>query len=63
MKYATLVEQVYTGVNGTRVYEYNGRYYLVDGEFDCRRPGREVKDEAWASFKTPELAREGAIQK
>jgi hypothetical protein len=52
-----LVEQVVAGPNGTRIYEWNGRYYLIDGEFDCRRPGEELPDEAWANL---EQARETA---
>src|ERR1035437_3517156 len=54
---ATLIEQVYAGSNGTRIYEMSGRYYTIDGEFDCRRNGAELADEAWGSFKSLEGAR------
>lgn len=33
----TLIEQVRAGKNGTRIYEFAGVYYAIDGEIDCRQ--------------------------
>jgi hypothetical protein len=47
----TLIKQVLSGPNGTRIYEYVGRYYAVDGEIDCRdkNAGEELIAKAWAN--------------
>lgn len=54
---ANLIEPVTNGDNGTRIYLYQDWYYLVDGEFDCRRDGRELSGEAWKRTRTLEEAR------
>jgi len=55
---ATLIEQVTSGANGTRIYFCNGQYYLVDGVFDCTQPGELLEHKSWASFSTLDEAQE-----
>ncbi|HMN14645.1 MAG TPA: hypothetical protein PKD55_20185, partial [Bellilinea sp.] len=56
-----LVKQITAGKNGTRVYYWKGKYYCVDGEFDCRRPGEELPAQAWGSFRSLEAAEQAAL--
>lgn len=49
MSTPTLTETVTNGVNGTKIFEVDGRYYALDGQIDCSQPHAEseVKSRAW----------------
>jgi hypothetical protein len=50
-----LSKQLLSGPNGTRIYQTNLGFYLVDGQLDCRTDS--VKDSAWAGpFQTMQAA-------
>lgn len=51
----TLYRQIVAGQNGTRIYSYAGRYYLVDGEIDCSQPdaGQELQRRSYSNDRDP----------